>query len=309
MTWVLRSLPNAGQALAAQVLSPTAPTKFHPSRNAQNENPPRISPGGPTSSAPSQLPVHPRSATLSRATIRNIGCNRDESMTAGAFACAIGHEVAPSFWSNNLCGEKQRRILSAPQLLSAGSSGGLGAIGIPRKLTRKDGWRLQRIPRDAGAMHWSERRRERRPRPCEPAVCADAISRKRRGRGASSMLRVARADIGTRSSRSNAECGSCHSSSRLRAGSAGANLQSREGALRLIDPIVTSVRPVRRCLLPSVARPAAFCVRNKPAPICCDDKAARRQFAQRQALTPRTAERDRSSGFTCRGARVATSGR
>jgi hypothetical protein len=47
-----------------------------------NENPPRISPGGPTSSAPSQLPVHPRSAALSRATVRYIGCNRDESMTS-----------------------------------------------------------------------------------------------------------------------------------------------------------------------------------------------------------------------------------
>ena len=35
---------------------------------SSNENPPRISPGGPKSSAPSQPPVHPRSAALSRAT-------------------------------------------------------------------------------------------------------------------------------------------------------------------------------------------------------------------------------------------------
>src|SRR5437879_5899516 len=32
----------------------------------QNENPPRISPGGPTSFAPSPLPVHPWQAAVSR---------------------------------------------------------------------------------------------------------------------------------------------------------------------------------------------------------------------------------------------------
>src|SRR5215218_1454056 len=86
-------------------------------KHSANENPPRISPGGPTSSAPSQLPVHPRSATLSRATVMDIGCNRDESNDVsrradrcrahlrGAFACASGHELVSSIDSNNLYGE------------------------------------------------------------------------------------------------------------------------------------------------------------------------------------------------------------
>jgi hypothetical protein len=180
----------------------------------QNENPPRISPGGPTSSAPSQLPVHPRSAALSRATELHIGCNRDESMTPAAepidavpiFAehshARSGHELVSSIGSNNLCGESevescQDRSCCCLRALHRWSWRNRDA---PRKLTRKDGWRLQRIPRDVGVTRsGSEPRRERRPRPCGAAAPADAISRKQRGLAVSPMWRAVRADIGTAS--------------------------------------------------------------------------------------------------------------
>src|SRR3954464_15640890 len=93
---------------------------------------------------------------------------------------------------------KQCRMVSGPQLLlSAGSSSVvLAQAGCQCKLTRKDGWRLQRIPRDAGATRsGSEPRREREPRPCGAAARADAISRKQRGLAASPMWRAVRADI------------------------------------------------------------------------------------------------------------------
>src|SRR5262245_65462021 len=48
--------------------------------NLQNENPPGISPGGPTSLAPSLPPVHPRSEAWSR-TRFYIGGNHEYSMT------------------------------------------------------------------------------------------------------------------------------------------------------------------------------------------------------------------------------------
>src|SRR5262245_27609238 len=48
--------------------------------NFQNENPPGISPGGPTSLAPSLPPVHPRSEARSR-TRFYIGGNHEYSMT------------------------------------------------------------------------------------------------------------------------------------------------------------------------------------------------------------------------------------
>ena len=67
-----RELDGQTLACAASVDLPHQRSSIH--CETQNENPPRISPGGPTSSAPSQLPVHPRSAALSRATVRNIGC-------------------------------------------------------------------------------------------------------------------------------------------------------------------------------------------------------------------------------------------
>jgi len=92
-------------------------------------------------------------------------------------------------------------VVRTAVLLSAGSSSVvLAQSGCPRKLTRKDGWRLQRIPTDAGATRsGSEPQRERRPRPCGAAVRADAISRKLRGLAASPMWRAVREDIGTAS--------------------------------------------------------------------------------------------------------------
>ena len=75
-------LPSGGVACRPEQSCAAHPPDEVQPLPTSNENPPRISPGGPTSSAPSQLPVHPRSAALSRATITNIGCNRDESMTS-----------------------------------------------------------------------------------------------------------------------------------------------------------------------------------------------------------------------------------
>jgi hypothetical protein len=75
-------LPSGGVACRPEQSCAAHPPDEVQPLPTSNENPPRISPGGPTSSAPSQLPVHPRSAALSRATVRYIGCNRDESMTS-----------------------------------------------------------------------------------------------------------------------------------------------------------------------------------------------------------------------------------
>jgi hypothetical protein len=128
-------------------------------------------------------------------------------------------------------------VVRTAVLLSAGSSSVvLAQSGCPRKLTRKDGWRLQRIPTDAGATRsGSEPQRERRPRPCGAAVRADAISRKLRG----SLPRLCGEPCGRilvrRRPRSHAERSSLHGPARMRAGSAGANVPSREGDLRVID--------------------------------------------------------------------------
>ncbi len=216
----------------------------------QNENPPRISPGGPTSSAPSQLPVHPRSAALSRATVRNIGFDRDESMTAscradrcrahlrGAFACASGHELVSSIWSNNLYGEsnvewcqdrsccclralhrwswrKRDASASSRARMGGGCSGFQGTLGL-RVRGANLGASASRGP--AGLR----RARMRYP-----------------GNSAGSLPRLCGEPCGRiliwRRPRSHAERGPLHGPVRMRAGRAGSNVPSREGALRVTD--------------------------------------------------------------------------
>ena len=114
--------------------------------------------------------------------------------------------------------------------------GGLGASGMPVQ-AHAQGWVAVAAESKGrwGYASGSEPRREREPRPCGAAARADAISRKQRGL----LPRLCGEPCGRiliwRRPRSHAERGPLHGPVRMRAGRAGSNVPSREGALRVTD--------------------------------------------------------------------------
>jgi hypothetical protein len=129
-------------------------------------------------------------------------------------------------------------MVSGPQLLlSAGSSSVvLAQAGCPCRLTRKDGWRSQRIPRDAGLCVRGANLGASASR--GPAGLRRARMRYP-GHSTGSLPRLCGEPCGRilvwRRPRSHATRGPLHGPARMRAGRAGSNVPSREVALRVTD--------------------------------------------------------------------------